>query len=122
MLKPIKDLPAAVQYHIDAHNNHDPELFMSTFAEGALANDVQREFHGAEAIRAWADKEIFGDNVTLEVQEAFDLNGDIIVRSKVDGTYDKSKVPDPLFLTHYFTLRDGKINLLLISNNKANAG
>ena len=120
MLKDIThDLPRVVSDHIAANNDHDPEGLMATFAPDALVNDAQREFLGHAAIRAWADKEIFGANVSLQVQRAFDQHGDIIVRAQVDGDFDKTNLPDPLILTYYFSLRDGLITQLVILLNKA---
>jgi hypothetical protein len=61
-----------------------------TFDTDALVNDVQREFAGAEAIRAFAAKEIFGDRVTFTPVRAVDRHGDITVHARTDGTYDKT--------------------------------
>jgi hypothetical protein len=122
MLKDIThDLPCVVSDHIAANNNQDPEALIATFAPDALVNDAQREFLGHAAIRAWADKEIFGANVTLRVQRACDQHGDIIVRAQVDGDFDKTNLPDPLILTYYFSVRDGLITQLIILLNKASA-
>ena len=110
-------LPKVVADHIEAHNRPDPDLLISTFAEDALVNDNKREFLGHAAIRRWADKEIFGDHVTLAVDAAYEHHGDLIVRCIVDGTFDKSRLPDPLLLTYYFSLRHEKITQLMIILN-----
>ena len=78
-------LPKVVADHIDACNAHDVEAWMATFAPDAMLNDIQREFIGTDAIRSFGDKEIFGDNVTMEVRRAWDRHGDITVHAKVDG-------------------------------------
>jgi hypothetical protein len=36
-------------------------------------------------------------------------DGQIVVTVKVDGTFDKRGLPDPLLLNHHFTLDGGKI-------------
>src|SRR6476660_3975016 len=59
------DLPPAISRLLAACNGHDIDAWMATFDPDALVNDVQREFAGAEAIRAFAAKEIFGDRVTF---------------------------------------------------------
>jgi hypothetical protein len=74
-----------------------------------LVNDIRREFWGRPAIKAWAEREIFGNNVSMEVLHA---------PAKFDGTYDKTGLPDPLVLTLYFTLREGRIARLIILHNK----
>ena len=59
------DLPPVVARCLAACKDHDIDAWMATFAPDALVNDVQREFDGTEAIRAFAAKEIFGDSVTF---------------------------------------------------------
>ncbi len=121
-MKNITDkLPQIIRDHVDAYNNHDLDALMAVFAPDALVNDIQREFVGTEAIRAWTDKEIIGPNVTMAVEQAFDLHGNIIVRARMDGDYDKTGLPDPLVLTYYFSLRNDLITQLIILLNKNNA-
>src|ERR1700746_4127356 len=71
------DLPPAIARHLAACNGHDIDAWMATFDPDALVNDVQREFAGAEAIRAFAAKEIFGDRVTFTRLWTVDRHGDI---------------------------------------------
>jgi hypothetical protein len=113
----INALPQVIKDHVTAHNTSDPELLMATFAPDALLNDNRREFLSHEAIRKWAAKEIFGDKVTLDPQLAYEHHGNIIVRCNVDGTFDKSKLPDPVVLTYYFSLSGEKITQLIIILN-----
>jgi ketosteroid isomerase-like protein len=111
-------LPKVVADHIAACNAHDLDAWMATFAPDALLNDIQREFIGAEAIRGFAAKEIFGDHVTMAVHRAWDRHGDVTVHARMDGTYDKTGLPDPLILSFYFSLRDDRITQLIILHNK----
>ncbi|MEI9929492.1 MAG: nuclear transport factor 2 family protein [Rhizomicrobium sp.] len=121
-MKDIRNaLPRVIADHIAAHDESDPEAFMATFTPQALVNDAKREFLGTAAIRAWADKELFGDHVKLDMQQAFDNRGDIILRARITGDFDKTNLPDPVMLTYYFSLRDGLINQLIIILNQTNA-
>ena len=70
-------------------------------------------------ILARAEKEIFGDNVTLEIEAAFEHFGNTIVRFNVDGDFDKANLPDPLILTYYFSVQDQHITQIIILHNKA---
>ena len=115
------DLPRVVADHIAACNAHDIDAWMATFAPDALVNDFQREFEGAAAIRAFGEKEIFGADVTMQVERALDRHGDITVHARFDGTYDKTGLPDPLILSLYFSVRDGRITQLIIIHNKPQA-
>jgi SnoaL-like domain len=119
MMKDITHaLPRLVADHVAAHNNHDPDALMATFAPDALVNDARREFLGRESIRAWADKEIFGDNVTLAVQRAFEQHGNIVLHARIDGDFDKTNLPDPVILTYYFSIANDQITQLIITLNK----
>jgi hypothetical protein len=111
------DLPSVVRKHIETHNAPDPEGFIATFAPDGLVNDNRREFLGHTAVKAWADKELFGDKVKLAVHQAFDNHGDVILRGVVTGDFDKTNLPDPLILTYYFSLGDGAISQLIIILN-----
>ena len=112
------NLPKVVADHIAACNRHDIEAWMATFAQDAMLNDIQREFIGTAAIRGFGEKEIFGDNVTMAIHRAWDRHGDVTVHAKLDGTYDKTGLPDPLILSFYFSLRGDLITQLIIVNNK----
>jgi hypothetical protein len=112
------ELPAIVAEHIAAVNAFDTERIVATFAPDAYVNDNRREIWGTAAIRAFMAKEFVGDHVTMEVREVIDHYGDIIVRARFDGTYDKSNLPDELVMTSYFGIRDGKIVSLAVIFNQ----
>jgi hypothetical protein len=63
-------------------------------------------------------REFVGDSVTVEPVEVLDHHGDIIVRGRYDGTYDKTNLPDELIMTSYFTIRDDKIAALAVIFNQ----
>jgi hypothetical protein len=101
-------LDPAIASHIAAINSFDVDAIMETFAEGALVNDFSREFWGREHIRAFVTKELAGDPVTIEPVEAVDNAGLWCVRCRYEGDYDKTGLPDPLVMTTYLRVRDGK--------------
>ena len=111
-------LPPIVAEHIKAVNALDTDRIVNTFAPDAYVNDNRREIWGTDAIRAFMAKEFTGDHVTMEVREVIDHYGDIIVRAKYDGTYDKTGLPDELIMTSYFAIRDGKITSLAVIRNQ----
>jgi hypothetical protein len=114
-----KDLDRAIADHLAALNKFDLDGMVAPFAEDAFVNDARREFRGIEAIRAWADREMIGDRVTIEVREIVDNYGDTIVRGAYDGDYDKSKLPPgELIMSNYYGVRDGKITSLIIIRNE----
>ena len=111
-------LPDVVAEHISAVNGFDVDRIIATFAADAYVNDNRREITGADAIRRFVDKELVGDHVTMDVLEVVDHYGDVIVRAKYDGTYDKTNLPEDLVLSNYFSVRDGKIVSLVIVFNQ----
>lgn len=112
------DMPAIVAEHIAAVNAFDTDRIVATFAPDAYVNDNRREISGTDAIRAFIAKEFVGDHVTMDVFEVIDHYGDVIVRARYDGTYDKANLPDDFAMTSYFSVRDGKIVSLAIIFNQ----
>jgi hypothetical protein len=111
-------LPAIVAEHIAAVNAFDTERIVATFAPDAYVNDNRREIWGTAAIRAFMAREFVGDHVTMDVREVIGHYGDIIVRARYDGTYDKTNLPEELIMTSYFGVRDGKIVSLAVIRNQ----
>lgn len=64
--------PKPVAAFVSAINSHDADALQSAFAEDAVVKDVGREFCGIAAITEWANREIFGANVALEVMKVVD--------------------------------------------------
>jgi len=108
-MKEKAKLPKPVEAYIRAINARDAAAFQSSFAPDAVVKDIGREFRGIAAIKEWAEREIFAVNVTLEVMGATERDGQTIVTAKVDGTFDRTGLPDPLLMDHYFTVVCGKI-------------
>ena len=112
-----RTLPSPIVEYIEASNSFDGERLAAAFADDAMVNDARREFWGVRAIKSWSDKEIIGDKVTMDVTEAKEHYGDIIVDALMDGEFDKTGLPDELILTHYFRVQGDKIVSLIIIRN-----
>lgn len=111
-------LPTPVSSYIEATNRFDLGAFMACFAEQALVNDHRNEFSGYEMIHDWAQREIIGDRVTMQVTAATCRGNAVAVTADIDGNFDKTGLPDPLVLTFYFTVSDQHIDQLIIVHNK----
>jgi hypothetical protein len=116
--KILTGLPPIVAEHIAAVNAFETDRIVNTFAADAYVNDNRREIWGVDAIWQFMNKEFVGDHVTMDVREIIDHHGDIIVRAKYDGTYDKTNLPDELVMSSYFSIRDGKIVSLTVIRNQ----
>ena len=112
------DLTGVVADYIAAVNALDTDAIVATFADGAYVNDNRREINGIDAIRRFFAKEFVGDHVTMEVREVIDHYGDIIVRARFDGTYDKTNLPEELIMSSYFSVRGEKIVSLAVIFNQ----
>jgi hypothetical protein len=111
-------LSGVIADHVAAVNAFDLDRIVATFAPDAYVNDNRREIWGTEAIRAFMAKEFVGDHVTMEVRDVLDHYGDLIVRARYDGTYDKTHLPDELIMTSYFGVCDDKITSLTVIFNQ----
>jgi len=105
-------LPHAIETYISAVNAGDAATLHSTFADDAVVKDVGQEFRGAPAIKEWAEREIFAANVRLGVIGAVERAGETIVTMKIDGTFDRTGLPDPLLMDLSFVLDGDKITVL----------
>jgi NAD(P)-dependent dehydrogenase (short-subunit alcohol dehydrogenase family) len=105
-------LPTPVETYINAINAGDAAALQSSFADDALVKDVGREFRGTAAIKDWAAREIFAVKVTLDVIAAVERDSQTIVTVKIDGTFDRTGLPDPLLMDHCFTVAGEKIATL----------
>ena len=112
------ELPNVVAEHIRAVNAFDTEAIVATFADDAYMNDNRREIWGKDAIRRFMAREFVGDSVTMDVQEVVSHYGEILVRARFDGTYDKTNLPEVLVMTSYFAVSDGKIVSLKVIFNQ----
>jgi hypothetical protein len=111
-------LSPVVADYLAAVNAFNLDGMVAAFAADAYVNDARREISGIDAIRRWAEKEMVGDHVTMEPLEVVDHYGETIVRSRYDGTYDKTNLPAELVMSDYFTVRDGKIVSLKVIRNQ----
>jgi SnoaL-like domain len=102
-------LPPTAAAYVRSINDHDPAAFNALFAAGAAVNDVGRECRGSAAIKDWSDREIFAVQVTLEVLDVADRDGETVVTTKVDGHFDRTGLPDPVIINHHITAEGGKI-------------
>jgi hypothetical protein len=105
-------LPKPIETYVRAINGNDPHALQSSFADDAIVRDVGREIRGIAAIKDWADREIFAVNVTLDVIEVAERDSQTIVTVKIDGTFDRTGLPDPLLMDHCFTVAGDKVATL----------
>jgi hypothetical protein len=106
-------LPALAMAYVQATNNHDATAFGNLFANDAVVDDAGRMFHGLDAIKEWSRSDIFDANVTLEIIDSFERDGESVIISQVDGTFDRTGLPDPLFISHAIAVAEGKIARLI---------
>jgi hypothetical protein len=110
-------MPRPVESFVWAVNSSDIERLASTFASEGIVNDQFREYRGRDEIREWARREIVESHVTMFVTGAMQREEVVIVTARVDGTYEKRGLPDPLVLSFYFSTHRDEIVLLIILRN-----
>src|SRR6266446_1202222 len=109
-MKTETKLPRPIETYIRAVNAGDVGALLSCFAPDAVVKDAGREIRGTAAIKEWANREIFAVHVTLEVMDVAERDGQTIVTVKIDGTFDRTGLPDPLLMDHCFTIGVDKIS------------
>ena len=113
------NLPEPIASYVRAVNAGATDEFRASFADDAIVVDVNRELSGLDAIMDWAGADIFGAHVRFDVLNVTERQGRTIVTLKVDGTFDRTGLPDPLVMDHEFTLAEGKIAELRIGFERA---
>jgi hypothetical protein len=78
-------IPSAVQVLLDAANGNDTEGFLAGFTRNGVVDDWGREFEGADRIRAWSDAEFIGKQVSLEVEQDEERDGETVITADVGG-------------------------------------
>lgn len=102
-------LPRPIARYLQAVNTGDVDGFPSSFAEDAVVEDVQRKIRGLAAIKEWSRHDIFGVEARLDVVKVFERDGRTVLTIKIDGTFDRTGLPDPLLMDHAFKVVDGKV-------------
>ncbi|VTS01657.1 Uncharacterized protein OS=Clostridium pasteurianum NRRL B-598 GN=X276_07420 PE=4 SV=1: SnoaL_2 [Gemmata massiliana] len=103
-------LPSTAAAFLRTVNEHAPAGFITLFTEDAVVDDAGREIRGREAIREWAAHDIFAANVTFEVHNVSGTDGDATITTRVDGTFDRTGLPDPLIMTFRVVGERGKVS------------
>jgi hypothetical protein len=111
-------LSPPVAAYVDATNSFDLERLLELFADDALVNDQLRDFWGKPAIREWAERDIVGQGLTMDVTTVIEHYGNCIITANVRGKFDMTGLPDPLVYAFYFTPHGERIVQLIILRNR----
>ena len=99
---------------VDAVNAFDADRLIDLFAQDAHVNDQLRDFWGKEVIGSWVRREVAGERFTMDVLDAKQHFGDLLLTAKVAGDFDKTGLPDPMILSFIFSVCEGKVARLII--------
>lgn len=108
------ELPPPIERYLRSVNTGDQEGFASSFAGDAFVEDVSRKIRGLDAIRKWARHDIFDVDARFDVVKVTESGGQTVVTVKIDGTFSRKGLPDPLLMNHAFRIGKGKITELKI--------
>jgi len=105
----MMQLPPTAAEYVRSINDHDREAFNALFVEATFVNDAGREFCGRAAIESWSHGDIFDAQVTLEVIDATDRDGETVITTKVEGNFDRTGLPSPVIINHHITVEHDRI-------------
>jgi hypothetical protein len=114
----VRALPRPVAAYVAATKAFDLDRLLATFADDALVNDQLRDYWGKTTIREWAERDIIGERLTMNLIRVIEHYGNFIVTANIDGDFDKRGLPEPLVLAFYFTPHDDQIVQLIILRNR----
>jgi hypothetical protein len=107
-----RELPPTAAEYLHMVNTGDAPGFARLFAPAAIVEDNGRRIDGHAAVAAWAASDIFAVNVRLELLDASQRNGAIVLKTKVDGDFDRTGLPNPLVMEHELRTADNRITFL----------
>lgn len=114
----LTKLPQPVAAFFHAANGLDLDAFIANFTNNAILIDGTHEYSGINAIKEWSETDVFAAKVKYEVTNTVQRDQEIVVTARVDGNFDKTGLPDPLMLDHYFIITEGKISRLTVQISK----
>jgi hypothetical protein len=107
-------IPKPIATFIEATNKHNSKEFLAVISETAIINDEGHDYRGIAEIKKWSDEKVFGAEITLEPIKIIERSDKTIVRTKIDGNFDKTGLPDPFVMDFYFTTESNKVSRLSI--------
>lgn len=113
----LTKLSQPVATYFDTSNHPDKVAFVSNFSDDAVLVDDGREYKGIAEIQEWSNVNVFAAELKYEITKVvlnIERSDETIVTAKVDGTFDKTGLPDPLLFDHHFTVEKGEIVRLSI--------
>jgi len=81
----VTTIPQPVQALLDAANANNTDAFLGGFTHDGVVDDWGREFRGADRIRGWSDNEFIGKQVSLDVEEVVEKDGETVITAQVGG-------------------------------------
>jgi hypothetical protein len=115
----ISALHPAIEQFILATNAGDLSRLLRVFAKDSIVNDQLQQWHGLEAIREWAIRDVVGERLSLCLTSCVEHYGNYVAHAHADGVFDKRGLPDPLEVHLYFSLAADKIVQLIILRDRS---
>ena len=104
-------LPEIVKRYQDAHDRHDTDVALSTFASDAAVFDDGKEFHGTNEIRTWLTTAASEYTFTRTLVSAAVVDDETwLIVNHLEGDFPGGVVD----LRYNFTLRGDLISELVI--------
>ena len=108
------NLPPPIVEFVNAINRHNTTDVLQTLGENIVITDEGQEYRGIEEARTWCDEKCVAVKVTLRVVDMNETDDEAIVAFEIDGSFDKSGLPDPFVMNFHFTIADNKVVELFI--------
>jgi hypothetical protein len=105
----LAQLPKAADDYVRTVNSQNAAHFGEMFDADAVVNDNGRTYQGRAAIEEWGAREIFAANVSFDVLSAEEDSDGATFVTIVDGTFDRTGLPNPVVIEHRLTTRNGRI-------------
>ncbi|WHY58562.1 hypothetical protein [Peribacillus simplex] len=110
------NLPEPIVRFYQMANNADENNFKSIFTHDAIVFDEGKEMLGLESIEKWSKDSIFNPKIHFKTLSYKKRDRFIVVTSEVDGSFDKTGLPNPFLLDIHFSVVEEKIKELICTD------
>jgi hypothetical protein len=106
--------PQPIIEFVSAINRHSTADVLQTLGQNVVITDEGQTYQSIEEARTWCDEKCVAAMITLRMIDVSEVGDETIVAFEIDGSFDKSGLPDPFLMDFYFTIKDSKVIRLSI--------
>ncbi len=107
------EIPQVIERFIETQHTNDSKAFAECLIDTAIVHDEGKTHNGKEEIQQWIQHSMDSYKSELKPLDYKESDSKAVLTAEVSGTFPGS----PIMLKFNFTLKDGLINSLKVTNS-----